>query len=101
MQLFKYPHFQERAKQLPFDDMMAISLKLWYNAGTDQIASVLGMDISRVNEITSNALNNFKADLMSFLNGNGTFNAEPLQLEEGKSPYVKSLSSQNSENKGN
>lgn len=101
MQLFKYPHFQERAKQLPFDGMMAISLKLWYNAGTDQIASVLGMDISRVNEITSNALNDFKADLMSFLNGNGTFNAEPLQLKEGKSPYVKSLSSQNSENKGN
>ena len=101
MQLFKYPHFQERAKQLPFEDMMAISLKLWYNAGTDQIASVLGMDISRVNEITSNALNNFRADLMSFLNGNGTFNAEPLQLKEGKSPYVKSLSSQNSENKGN
>ena len=95
-EIFKTPLFQEKTRNLPYESLIIVALKLGYFGGREyssvDIASFLGVEVKTVNSIVTSTLEDYKKDIINMFYN--VPNRSELTIDKDKS-YVKGPSNTN------
>ena len=90
--IFKTPLFMEKTRDLPYESLVAVALRLGFVGGREysieSISNFLGMEVETVSQIVTTTLDSYKKDIVNMF-----YNA-PSRSEKGMS-YTKKPSTDN------
>lgn len=95
-QIFKTPLFKEKTRDLPYESMIIVALKLGYFSGREyssiDIANFLGIQVETVNSIVTRTLKDYKKDIIHMFYDIPS--RDEANIDKGI-PYIKSIDKKN------